>query len=108
MHARPTHYQLSYTSLYSYGLDLTLQLTDMEKLVIKDQVTHLEPVDGAAVDERGEHAQSVPEGIADGAECQHKVKVAADTLDELVVHGEWGQLRLRILQLSDHLHLCSG
>ena len=33
------------------------------------------PVDGAAVDERRELAQPLPEGAADGAEAQHHVQV---------------------------------
>ena len=68
-------------------------------------LTDLEPINGAAVDERREHSQAVAEGIADGAEGKDDVKVAADALHKLVVHVERGDLNLRILQLTQELHL---
>ena len=67
--------------------------------------THLEPINGAAVDERREHSEPVPEGIPNGTEGQHYMKVAADPLYELVVHVEWSHLNLAILCHADLLHL---
>jgi len=29
------------------------------------------PVNGAAIDQRGEHAQALPESVTDGREAQH-------------------------------------
>ncbi len=42
------------------------------------------PVDGAAVDERRELAQSVAERIADGREAEHDVKVLARLVHKVV------------------------
>ena len=66
---------------------------------------YLEPVNGAAVDERREHAQTVPKGVPYGAEGQHHVQVAPYALYELVVHVERCDLCLGVLQLGNHLHL---
>ena len=41
-----------------------------------------EPIDGAAVDERGELAQPRAEGVADGRHAQDHVQVGAALLDE--------------------------
>lgn len=41
-----------------------------------------EPVDGAAVDEGGEHAAAGPEGAPHGAHGQHAVQVVPHTIDE--------------------------
>ena len=49
---------------------------------------HLEPVDGAAVDERGKHSKSVAEGISDGTHGQHHVEMFLHSLNKEVVHGE--------------------
>ena len=49
-------------------------------------VVDLKPVNGAAVDEGGKHAESVPEGVADGTHGQHHVKVLTDPVNEVVVH----------------------
>ena len=50
--------------------------------------SHLEPVDGAAVDERREHAQAAPERVADRAHRQHHVQIGAHAVDEEAVHGQ--------------------
>ena len=44
----------------------------------------LKPVNGAAVDERGELAQSIPEGVSDGAHSKNDVKVLPTAVDEVV------------------------
>mmetsp|Transcript_31441 Transcript_31441/g.79872 ORF Transcript_31441/g.79872 Transcript_31441/m.79872 type:complete len:584 (-) Transcript_31441:2844-4595(-) len=43
---------------------------------------HGEPVDGAAVDERGKLAEAGAEGVADGREGEHDVKVALAAVEE--------------------------
>ena len=67
--------------------------------------THLEPVYCAAVDERGEHSESVPERVPDGREGEDEMEVPSYPLYKLVVHVEWGDLYTGVLQLSYHLHL---
>ena len=63
---------------------------------------HLEPVDGAAVDERREHAKTVPEGVTNRAHREHDVKIAAYSFDEEVVHRQRIELNLLALQQSQH------
>ncbi len=46
-----------------------------------------EPVDRAAVDERGEHAQARAEGVTDRTHGQDHVQVGLDAVDEVVEHG---------------------
>ena len=48
------------------------------------------PVDGAAVDERREHAQALAERVADGREAQHEVQVGAHAVHEERVDGLLG------------------
>ena len=48
----------------------------------------MEPIDGTAVDERGEASQSVAERVTDGAHGEADVQVRLDALDEVVVHRE--------------------
>ena len=50
--------------------------------------TYLEPVNGAAVDERWEHVNAGAEGVADWAHGQHYVHVLAHALREEAVHRE--------------------
>lgn len=57
----------------------------------------LEPVDGAAVDEGGEHPDPVAEVVSDGTEGQHHVEVPPDPLNEHVVHIERRHLHLQVL-----------
>mmetsp|Transcript_36696 Transcript_36696/g.116794 ORF Transcript_36696/g.116794 Transcript_36696/m.116794 type:complete len:681 (+) Transcript_36696:3332-5374(+) len=63
----------------------------------------IEPVDGAAVDERGEHAAAHAEGVADGRHGEDDVQVLADELHKVRVDsvaalrlarrlGEWAHL----------------
>ena len=68
-------------------------------------LVYLEPVDGAAVDEGGEHAEPVAERVPDGTEGEDEVKVGANALQELVVHVEWREFELGALQQRDDLHL---
>ena len=49
-------------------------------------IQYLEPVDGAAVDEGGEHAEAIAKGVSDGAHGQDHMKVLLHTLNEEVVH----------------------
>ena len=44
-----------------------------------------EPVDGTAVDDRGEHAAARAEGRADGRHTEHNVQVVAHAVDEELV-----------------------
>lgn len=44
----------------------------------------MEPIYCAAVDQRGEHSESLPEGGANGAECKDHVKLIARLLNEVV------------------------
>ena len=59
--------------------------------------THLEPVNGAAVDERREHAKTRAEGVADWAHGQHDVHVLAHALREEAVHRERRRIDLTTL-----------
>ena len=59
---------------------------------------YLEPVDGAAVDEGGEHAEAVAEGISNGAHGEDHVEVLFDPLNEEVVHREGSGINLPSLQ----------
>lgn len=58
---------------------------------------YLEPVNGAAVDEGGEHAEAVTEGIPNGAHGKDHVKVLLHPLNEEVVHGQRSGLNLTAL-----------
>ena len=44
--------------------------------------THLEPINGTAVDERRKLPQPVPEGVTDGTHRQHDVQLIATALNE--------------------------
>ena len=50
------------------------------------EISDLEPIDGAAVDERWEHPQTVAEGISNWTHGKHNVEVGLHPLDEVVVH----------------------
>lgn len=52
------------------------------------QCIYLEPVNGAAVDERWEHPESVAEGVSNGAHSQNHVEMCLHSLNEKVVHGQ--------------------
>lgn len=49
-------------------------------------MANLEPVNGTAVYEGGEHSNPIAEVISDRTEGQHHVEVTSDSLDEHVVH----------------------
>lgn len=49
-----------------------------------NQCVYLEPVDGAAVDERGEHTYSVPEGVANGAHGQYHMQLLPHPIHKIV------------------------
>ena len=62
---------------------------------------YLEPVDGAAVDERREHTHSVPEGISDGAHGQHHVQLFPHSVHKEVEECQRCAIcLLRLLSLS--------
>ena len=65
---------------------------------------HLEPVDGAAVDERGELPQSVPEGVPDGAHGQDDMEVVLAAADKEVEQSKRGEVCILALSLSDGPH----
>ena len=50
--------------------------------------TYLKPVDGAAVDERGEHTHSVPEGVTNGAHGQYHVEMPSYSLHKEVEESQ--------------------
>ena len=60
---------------------------------------YLEPVNGAAVDQRWEHSQSTSERISDGAHGQHNVQILLHSLDEEVVHCQWCCFHFAALKL---------
>ena len=65
---------------------------------------YLEPVDGAAVDERGEHADPVPEGISNGAHGQHHVELLPHSIYKEVEEGQRCAVSLlRLLSLPDNM-----
>ena len=64
-------------------------------------MTYLEPVDGAAVDERRELAETVTEGVADGTHGEHDVQLIPAALDEHVEECDRRPVRLlRFVTLS--------
>ena len=69
---------------------------------------HLEPVNGAAVDEGGELPQSVPEGVPDGAHGQYDVKVLFAAVDKQVEQGKRGEVGILALGLSNGAHGLGG
>ena len=50
---------------------------------------YLEPVDGAAVYKRGEHADPVPEGISDGTHGQNDMKLLSHSLHKQIEERQW-------------------
>ena len=59
-----------------------------------DSNTDHEPINGAAVDERGEFPQPVPEGIANGAHSQNHMELFTAPLDEEGEERLRGAIRL--------------
>lgn len=66
-------------------------------------VTDLEPVDGTAVDEGREHPESVAERISDWGHGQDNVEILLDSINEVVVHRQWGGIYL--LSLKDLIYI---
>ena len=61
---------------------------------------YLEPVDGAAVDEGGEHADSIPEGISNGTHGQDHVELLSHSIHKEVEERQRCTVRLlRLLPL---------
>ena len=70
---------------------------------------HLEPVDVAAVDERGKLAYAVAERLADGREGDHHVQVVLAAVDEEGEESERRELGVLVLsgglrRTGDRLH----
>jgi len=63
--------------------------------------TDLEPVDGAAVDERRKHSESVAERVADWTHRQDDMKILFHSLHEEVVHRQRRHLKLTTLKPTD-------
>ena len=64
----------------------------------------MEPVNSAAVDERREHPQPVPQRVTDRAHRQHKMEVCLHALDEEVVHRHRCRIDLAPLLPGHRLH----
>ena len=62
------------------------------------QYSHLKPVNGTTVNERGEHPQSVPKSVPYRAHGQYHMEVLTDTIYEVVVHGKGRGLYLLALK----------
>ena len=58
--------------------------------------THLEPVNGAAVNEGREASQAVPESVSDGTHGQHHMQLSATALDKHVEEGQGAAVRLLV------------
>lgn len=65
---------------------------------------HLEPVNCAAVDERGELPESVPEGVPDGAHGEDDVEVLLAAVDKQAEQSKWGKVSALALSLSNGSH----
>ena len=67
----------------------------MEQKVRKTVVfQYLEPINGAAVDQRGELPEPVPEGVPNGAHGQHHMQLVPHTRHKQVVQRHHGAVRL--------------
>ena len=84
--------------------DLNRGVVAGEGFALTETPSYLEPVDGAAVDEGGELAQSVAEGITDGAEGDHDVQVLTATVDEESKQGQGAEVCVLVTGLSDWPH----
>ena len=60
----------------------------------KWETTHLEPVDGTTVDEGGEHAQPVSEGIPDRRHGQDNMEVLFHSVNEVIIHRQRSGIHL--------------
>ena len=88
-------------------LDVDLKLADLGlgHLFERGLRPRQEPVDGAAVDQAGEHARAVAELGAHGREAEHEVQVRADTVEEEGPQLGRGRLLLGALLLEGVAHL---
>ena len=68
-------------------------------------MTYLEPVDGAAVDERRELAETVTEGVTDRAHGEHDVQLVPAALDEHVEERDRRAVRLLRLVALPIIHI---
>ena len=64
----------------------------------------LEPVDRAAVDERGKLAEAVAEGVTNGTHGEDDVEVFTATVDKEVEQGERSEFRIFVLGLGKGSH----
>lgn len=90
-----------YLGIYS---NPTTQMSASNQMLAKfrSRVTDLEPVYGTAVDEGWEHPESVAERISDRRHGQDNVEILLDSINEVVVHRQWGGIYL--LSLKDLIH----
>lgn len=58
--------------------------------------THLEPVNGAAVNEGGETSQTVPKRVSDGTHGQHHMQLCATALYKHVEKGQGAAICLLV------------
>lgn len=91
-----------YLGIYS---NPTTQMSATNQMLAKfrSRVTDLEPVYGTAVDEGREHPESVPERISDRGHGQDNVEILLDSINEVVVHRQWGGIYL--LSLKDFIYI---
>ena len=70
--------------------------------------TDLEPVNGTAVDQRGEHPQSGAECISNGTHGQHHMQLLTDTINEHVEEGQrCAVCLLGLISLPERQHGCT-
>ena len=74
---------------------LTCTITDKLQT---DREINLEPIDGAAVNQRRKHAKSVAEGISNRTHCEYYVKILLHSFYEVVVHRQRRHFKLTTLQ----------
>ena len=88
-------------------LDVDLKLADLRlrHLFERGLWPWQEPVDGAAVDQAGEHARAVAELASHGREAEHEVQVRADAVEEEGPQLGRGRLLLGALLLESVAHL---
>ena len=65
----------------------------------QEEDTHLEPVNGAAVDEGRELSQPVSEGVANRTEGYHDVQVLSAPVHEEGEQGQWAEVRVLVASL---------
>ena len=65
---------------------------------------YLEPINRAAVNERGILSQSDTESVADRTERDEDMEVLTTAIDEEGEQSEWGELSHLVPSLSDRAH----